>query len=869
MADALTELEDALAVSGALPTPMPVPTPVATPTPMATPRDPSLLRKLPEEALSISGSIIGGTAGTVLGGPVGGILGGALGSYADVVPQTIFDYLDQSGITPSQRLQQATEEAELGAAVETGMRLLPPALRFGSKLVRGLGSLYRGYIGPATKRAAQELVGAELPSVIKVDDLVRAQQQKEALVKQGVPATRLTTADVTGSQQLAMTEELLSRQPAGNANVELQNLAKNQLQDIDAAAKGLSNLSDPDPVKAGNAVQSLLLGKKESQRQAASKLFELPEVSSLPVETKGLGTAAKQSYEKWLGEAGKLGADAPPSKLNNIYETILKLDEPAPKTTKQPAGFGRVAEAPKEPLQEKTVGTLQSLRSNLLEEARRLPQGSNDWALALDLADELDNRINAVDGTKALQTARAAWKEYKETWYRTQKKNIAPLAQVLKEEAPEKVMQKISANSAVSSAYARVLGVNEPIKLANEMQSFVKLKTVDQKLKWIDDNKVLYSGTPLEETLNGWKKVLDKIASKQEAGAVKALSPENINFEANALIRALGGASKEATASAAEAATKQVALNSARGMLTKSVPTLAAGLTGGVLGLTTGGPVGALLGGGLLAGLEFARGKAVQTGTELTAQALTKALSDPATAMQFIQQAGERTIKDLQEKAAAKAILEQRIQSLNRAAPQLAAVTRGAGIFEPTATAPGPMPVSAPTPEPLAESSLNELESALSSLDELEQALAEQTPQAVTIGKQNVSIPQGEGYAPPELVKAVIQVESAGKPTAVSRKGAAGLMQLMPSTARDLGIEDRFDPEQNVEGGSRYLAKQIQEFGSKELGLAAYNWGPEKIKRAMAKLKAEGKRPTWANVKAMVKVPKETREYVNKVLELI
>lgn len=141
--------------------------------------------------------------------------------------------------------------------------------------------------------------------------------------------------------------------------------------------------------------------------------------------------------------------------------------------------------------------------------------------------------------------------------------------------------------------------------------------------------------------------------------------------------------------------------------------------------------------------------------------------------------------------------------------------------------------------------------------------------ESVKIGKQDVSIPEGEGYAPPDLVKAVMQIESTNNPKAVSGKGAAGLMQLMPGTAKDLGVEDRFDPEQNVEGGSRYLAQQLKEFGQPELALAAYNWGPRNIENAVAKLRAEKKNVTWENVLSVVKVPRETREYVNKVMSLV
>jgi soluble lytic murein transglycosylase-like protein len=170
-------------------------------------------------------------------------------------------------------------------------------------------------------------------------------------------------------------------------------------------------------------------------------------------------------------------------------------------------------------------------------------------------------------------------------------------------------------------------------------------------------------------------------------------------------------------------------------------------------------------------------------------------------------------------------------------------------------------PVS-PTATPTEDTEIADLEAELESLRQM------LPKQEAKVGKQNISIPTGEKYAPPSLVKAVMQVESAGKQEAVSSKGARGLMQLMPATARDLGV-DASDPEENVEGGSRYLAQQLEEFGNEELALAAYNWGPGNIKRAIAKVRAEGKRPTWANIKAYVKVPRETREYVNKVLSLI
>lgn len=79
------------------------------------------------------------------------------------------------------------------------------------------------------------------------------------------------------------------------------------------------------------------------------------------------------------------------------------------------------------------------------------------------------------------------------------------------------------------------------------------------------------------------------------------------------------------------------------------------------------------------------------------------------------------------------------------------------------------------------------------------------------------------------LVSAVIRVESCYDKRAVSRSGARGLMQLMPATARDLGVHDSFDAEQNIDGGVRYLARMLERFKDLRLGLAAYNAGPETV----------------------------------------
>jgi hypothetical protein len=83
----------------------------------------------------------------------------------------------------------------------------------------------------------------------------------------------------------------------------------------------------------------------------------------------------------------------------------------------------------------------------------------------------------------------------------------------------------------------------------------------------------------------------------------------------------------------------------------------------------------------------------------------------------------------------------------------------------------------------------------------------------------------------PALVSAVIQVESDFQRRALSASGAQGLMQLMPETAAELGVEDPFDGRQNIAGGTRYLRRMLDRFGSVEFALAAYNAGPTAVDR--------------------------------------
>ncbi|HON95910.1 MAG TPA: lytic transglycosylase domain-containing protein [Deltaproteobacteria bacterium] len=100
------------------------------------------------------------------------------------------------------------------------------------------------------------------------------------------------------------------------------------------------------------------------------------------------------------------------------------------------------------------------------------------------------------------------------------------------------------------------------------------------------------------------------------------------------------------------------------------------------------------------------------------------------------------------------------------------------------------------------------------------------------------------------LIVSVIKAESGFDAGATSPKGAMGLMQLMPGTARDLGVTDAYDPEQNVMGGTRYLKGLLERYdGDVKKALAAYNWGAGNLERSTGYL------------------PEETRNYIARIME--
>nr|AYQ75474.1 lytic transglycosylase domain-containing protein [Cohnella candidum] len=112
----------------------------------------------------------------------------------------------------------------------------------------------------------------------------------------------------------------------------------------------------------------------------------------------------------------------------------------------------------------------------------------------------------------------------------------------------------------------------------------------------------------------------------------------------------------------------------------------------------------------------------------------------------------------------------------------------------------------------------------------------------------------------PALIKGVIQTESGFNAGAVSPAGAKGLMQLMDDTAKGLGVNDSFDPAQNIDGGARFLSYLLRKYdGNASSALAAYNAGPGRVDRL-------GLTTDEAIRDRLAELPEETQRYIGKVL---
>jgi len=153
--------------------------------------------------------------------------------------------------------------------------------------------------------------------------------------------------------------------------------------------------------------------------------------------------------------------------------------------------------------------------------------------------------------------------------------------------------------------------------------------------------------------------------------------------------------------------------------------------------------------------------------------------------------------------------------------------------------------------KPIIETNTNEIKELESSLKEAVELKSKIDLRAQSANVDELIETFGEKYGiDSDFIKAIIKQESGFNVNATSKKGAMGLMQLMPKTAESLGVLDAYNPSQNIEGGVKYLKSLLEKYGdNKEMALAAYNAGPGAVKKY-------GGIPPY----------KETQNYVNSIM---
>lgn len=666
--------------------------------------------------------------------------------------------------------------------------------------------------------------------------------------------------------------------------------------DLDLASRNPAAMEEPSRLvqSLGTEVISEIKTAAKDAKEAGRSAFKDPEVYNVTVDVPKIASDVNGLVKSWRRDPSQRIGD------NRIVKAIKDLKE---LETKEADFLGVKSQA--------RIGKLHDIQVEL---GRVISKGTSgertqDQALALSLHGYIENVIAKAPGSEKLLDAKQKWKNYFDTFvYDRERGVISPLKQALKK-SPEKVVPFLSSESASIGALKKA-GVGAQQIETQKLSEFMNLPTAEKKLAWITKNRPALSeanfwpsienaeqtlkatlepgqlsefakvsegqipsqifsdlgkarrfmkdveGTQLEDLTRGKfieslqtgrGTIADRLASQRDVaktifkGDYDQLEKVITDIEGAALPERLKQQATGKQSITAQAQTTLGTIFNKRALLRAAQNSkYVAGIVGSIVGgAGSGGILGAAVGGVLGEVTALRVGKKAAAVEEQLNAAINQMLSKP----------------ELIKFAAAPPTVKN-VESFFEQASRLGYFgARGAQQAGKQA------PVS-PTATPTEDTEIADLEAELESLRQM------LPKQEVKVGKQNISIPTGKQYAPASLVKAVMKVESGGKQEAVSSKGARGLMQLMPATARDLGVDAK-DPKQNVEGGSRYLQQQLIEFGDESLALAAYNWGPNNIKRVMAKVRAEGKRPTWANIKAYVKVPKETREYVDKVLSLV
>lgn len=726
----------------------------------------------------------------------------------------------------------------------------------------------------------------------------------------------MSTAELLGNRKLIAAQAAVESSPAGQ--LPFLDLKEGKVKEIDNQITKLMQSADPNLREEGLALKEEFNILRKSSEDYYNSLYDkLYEVSSKEkFGTTQLSELLKDNADKYL----------PPGYApdKTVMDKIIANLSPKEEVVEQ-AGKQKVV-VQKE--NEYDIRNLVAASGRLKTEARKLQadpktRGTKEAEVLEKSSEIIDSFIdNHTPFKKEFREANEARAEHAKKFQRGQLQNIKEDFVI----SPENIAGTLAGTTDEWVQGIKVFGDQpESVKrlLTQRLDEFAKINSVEGKIAWLDKNADLFTSTDSIPQIKEARDALIRVRDFMKQEKKFQETTKSLNFEGIGIgeVQKAALIGKTSGLGEGDKALLQAARQTARDKQRQ-----AAGAFSRIFNKISGPLYN--IPASIISGEAF-KGKAekYQRAVAEVNTLMSQALSDPEKALEMLSYAGTEAGKVAARKSTEAAALKNAKQSLVNAISGgtnvrgeaiksgvkrgvMSALTEPAVVATPKQKKEDPFSIIAKptaTPKPSSTREVTSLEDILALADEgtptptptptaekkgpgmvskilreltpMQSALAQEVssgaiptkPVNVKIGKEvkEFTVPVGEKFAPPKIVAAMIAVESAGKRKAVSPKGASGYMQLMPATAKSLGVTDIFDEKQNIFAGSKYIAQQIKKFGDLKLALAAYNWGPGSLNKAINRVESKGKRVTWENIKKYASVPVETVNYVSKVTSLM
>lgn len=813
--------------------------------------------------------------GTAIGaglGTVGGLIGAYLGSGGGELGVQAAE--EAAGLSkPTTALEKARMFSEAGTGGLVG-EALPGVAKLGYKGTVKAGQAGRAFLGP---RTIEEALGTIQPAMEKAMPAAKVRSAIARGAAREQTSGMRTTGELLGTPEALGVEQSIGLHPTQQAKYNarlIDNEKESQSFLLDDLSKNLTKQT-----KTAKTTPRLDV-KGDPIPETATSHLKTGEVSTGTIGEEmnaAFDDVVKQS-DKAVSElyGGITHTKTAGKSMRYAMHDALKSKFPMVEGKTNKAGISTMeySGAPTELTNlVKDIGSktaystkeLQMWQSQLRSMGKRFARNGNDTAAAAagDVRTALTNEIKATSAGEKWTGAKAAAKEQADLIENHE------LGKVLKKEDlnGETIFNKVTANESNAKNFISIVGEDHPVVRSAKAYAIKTVEGIESAAKratWIENNqkwlKHFMSKSELE-SLNEVAKV-GRIAESKGA----KLNPQRGSPTATRL-----GAAREGLARILGRGTDTVSeVGKAAAKERRDIAAvlgIGGSALGGALAYSLGGGsigagVGSLLGGYALAKGKGSVAKRVAAGTDLLREAAYDIAMNPKVAGYTAPKLAKALAA---EKAAAVATAGKAGAITGRAAQ---AATYAGKLFpseQQQQARPGI--TRRPSVHDSAANALKEIETMLGA--EPSAAKTVSVPKVVRAKRVNVSKAEGDAHiaTKPPIIQAMAMAESAGNDKAVSPRGARGRMQLMPATAKELGVKNIHDPIENIDAGERYFNKYADKYGDERIGLIAYNWGPGRVDRIANRFAKRGIPLTWSNIEKYATLPSETEQYITRVMK--